>query len=86
MKPLFFAVLNYFTDGHEGTRIDVQNALRDRYGKFRAFKDDQMDEALNTACSNGLLEEIAYDVDKNGKLLTTYRCADRDTIIKYIGE
>ena len=54
MRPLFFSVLKYFTDGKEACRADVQDALRAQYGNFKAFKDHAMDEALMTACSNGL--------------------------------
>ena len=57
MRPLFFSVLKYFTDGKEACRADVQDALRAQYGNFKAFKDHAMDEALMTACSNGLIDE-----------------------------
>ena len=57
MRPLFFSVLKFFTDGKEACRADVQDALRAEYGSFKAFKDHAMDEALMTACSNGLIDE-----------------------------
>ena len=39
MRPLFFSVLKYFTDGKEACRADVQDALRAQYGNFKAFKE-----------------------------------------------
>ena len=57
----------------------VQDELRDVYGNFRAFKDHQMDEALHTAMSNGLLEEYRYELDDEGKLVMYYK-ADQDMI------
>ena len=38
MRPLFFSVLKFFTDGKEACRSDVQDALRAQYGNFKAFK------------------------------------------------
>ena len=43
MRPLFFSVLKFFTDGKEACRSDVQDALRAHYGNFKAFKDHAMD-------------------------------------------
>ncbi len=79
MKPLNFAILKYFTSGKEACRADVQEALKADYSGFRAFKDNQMDEALMTAASNGLLEESRLDMDKNGKVVIYYR-ANEDGI------
>lgn len=86
MKPLFFAMLKYFTTGVEACRADVQAALKAEYGNFKAFKDAAMDEALMTACSNGLIEETKYELDANGKLIIFYK-ANEDgiaTINSYI--
>lgn len=79
MKPLNFAILKYFASGVEACRKDVQDVLRDEYGSFRAFKDHQMDEALMTACSNGLIEESRLDLDENGELVIYYK-ANQDGI------
>lgn len=78
MKPLNFALLKHFTDGKEYCRKDVQDALRADYGNFKAFKDKQMDEALMTAKSNGLIEESRLDM-VDGKLVIYYR-ANQDGI------
>lgn len=86
MRPLFFSVLKYFTSGEEACRADVQNALRAEYGNFKAFKDKQMDEALMTACSNGLIDENRYELDANGQLVIYYKASQEgiDTINSYI--
>lgn len=86
MKPLFFAMLKYFTSGVEASRADVQAALKSEYGSFKAFKDKAMDEALMTACSNGLIEESRYELDSNGKLVIYYKASQDgiDTINNYI--
>ena len=79
MKPLNFAILKFFTDGKEHCRKDVQEALKADYSNFKAFKDKQMDEALMTACSNGLIEENRLDLDADGKLVIFYK-ANQDGI------
>lgn len=78
MKPLNFAILKFFTDSKEHCRKDVQEALRADYSNFKAFKDKQMDEALMTACSNGLIEESRLDM-VDGKLIIYYK-ANQDGI------
>ena len=86
MRPLFFSVLKYFTSGKEACRKDVQDALRDQYGSFKAFKDKAMDEALMTACSNGLIDESRYELDEKGNLVIYYKANQEtiDTINSYI--
>jgi superoxide dismutase len=86
MRPLFFSVLKYFTTGKEACRADVQDALRAEYGSFKAFKDKAMDEALMTACSNGLIEESKYELDDKGNLVIFYKANQEgiDTINSYI--
>ncbi len=79
MRPLFQEVLHLYTDGKERSRQMVQDELRDVYGNFKAFKDHQMDEALHTAMSNGLLAESRYELDENGKLVMYYQ-SDQDMI------
>lgn len=78
MKPLNFAILKFFTDGKEHCRKDVQEALKADYSGFKAFKDKQMDEALMTACSNGLIEESRLDM-VDGSLVIYYK-ANREGI------
>jgi len=78
MKPLNFAILKFFTDGKEHCRKDVQEALKADYSGFKAFKDKQMDEALMTACSNGLIEESRLDM-VDGSLVIYYK-ANQDGI------
>ena len=78
MKPLNFAILKFFTDGKEHCRKDVQEALKADYSGFNAFKDKQMDEALMTACSNGLIEESRLDM-VDGSLVIYYK-ANQDGI------
>lgn len=80
MRPLFFSVLKYFTDGKEACRSDVQDALRAQYGNFKAFKDHAMDEALMTACSNGLIDESRYELARMASLLSIIRPARKASI------
>ena len=69
MRPLFQEVLHLYTDGKERSRQMVQDELRDVYGNFKAFKDHQMDEALHTAMSNGLIAESHWERDDSGNLV-----------------
>ena len=86
MRPLFQEVLHRFADGKERSRQMIQGELRDTYGNFKAFKDHQMDEALHTAMSNGLMAESRWELDENGKLVMYYQSdADMcDLINNYI--
>ena len=90
MKPLFFAMLKYFSKnvGAEASRADVQKALAGTYSGFKAFKDKAMDEALMTACSNGIIHESHYELDAAGKLVIFYSCtADEAAVIdSYIAD
>jgi hypothetical protein len=79
MLPLNMAILKLFTDGKEYSRADVQDALRKDYGNFKAFKDKGMEEALQTACSNGLVGESRLEMDANGNLIVYYQ-SDQDMI------
>lgn len=64
----------------------MQDALRAQYGTFRAFSDKQMDEALQTACSNGLIAENRLEMDSSGNLIIYYKSDQEmiDTIRKYV--
>ena len=86
MRPLFQEVLHLYTDGKERSRKMVQDELRDVYGNFKAFKDSQMDEALHTAMSNGLMAEHRWELDENGKLVMYYKSDQEmcDLINSYI--
>lgn len=86
MRPLFFSMLKYFTTGVEACRADVQEALKDDYSGFKAFKDKAMDEALMTACANGMIDESRYELDDKGQLVIYYKASQEsiDTINSYI--
>ena len=79
MRPLFQEVLHLYSDGKERSRQMVQDELRADYGNFRFFKDKKMDEALQTAMSNGLIGETRYELDGNGNLVMYYQ-SDQDMI------
>lgn len=88
MRPLFFAMLKSFAENvdREASRADVQNELRAEFGNFKAFKDKAMDEALMTACSNGIIHEARYELDAAGNLVIFYACSqeEADVINSYI--
>lgn len=90
MKPLFFAMLKYFSGrvDQDASRADVQAALADVYGGFKAFKDKALDEALMTANSNGIIHESRYELDENGNLVIYYSCTqeEADVINSYIAD
>ncbi|MBQ0078900.1 MAG: hypothetical protein KBS66_03280 [Eubacterium sp.] len=90
MKPLFFALLKSFANnvGREACRADVQAELKDVYGGYKAFKDKAFDEALMTACSNGIIHEARYELDEAGNLVIFYACTqeEADVINSYIAD
>ncbi|MCR4601420.1 MAG: hypothetical protein K5767_06835 [Clostridia bacterium] len=79
MLPLNMAILDVFTDGSVNSRADVQEKLRANYGNFKAFKDASMDDALQTAMSNGLIAEDHYEVESDGYVKIWYK-SDKDMI------
>ncbi len=79
MKPFFQAVLDYYAQGHEASRQQLQDALRADYGNFKAFKDHALDGALQTAYANGMIDESRYELDDNGELIVYYK-SDQDMI------
>jgi len=73
MKPLNYAILKYFTSVEEACADDVMAALKDQYGHFRAFRKHAVINALMTAETNGLLEEVRFDLDADNCLRVYYR-------------
>lgn len=88
MRTLFAAMLKNFSENVDKdlSRADVQAALKNEYGEFKAFKDKAMDEALMTACSNAIIHESKYELDKDGKLVIYYACTkdEADVIDSYL--
>ena len=70
LLPLNMAMLKFFTSGKEATRED--------YGNLKAFSVKSMDEALQTAFSNGLIAESRMEL-VDGRLKVYYQ-ADGDMI------
>lgn len=86
MMPLNYAILKYVTTVDEASVGDVMDALRARYGDFKAFTRKGILNALMTAEANGLLEESRYDMDENSELRVYFRAHAEGaaTINKYI--
>lgn len=86
MKPLNYAILKHFTKVDEACAQDVMLALKDEYGHFKAFKKDDIVNALMTAEANGLLEESRFELDSQNELRVYFRAHDEGaaTINKYI--
>lgn len=86
MKPLNYAILKYFTTVEEACADDVIEALKDVYGKFKAFNKKAVTTALLTAEANALIEETRFDMNNNGELRVYYHAPEEGaaTINKYI--
>lgn len=86
MIPLNYAILKMFTTIDEGCADSVMDALKGKYGHFKAFKKDAIINALMTAEANGLLEESRFDMDSNEELRVYYRAHEEGaaTINQYI--
>ena len=85
-RPLFYAILKYYTTVDEACADDVMKALQDDYGSYRTFKKKSIIEALMTAESNAVLEETRFDLDDNGELRVYYHANEdgKKTINSYI--
>lgn len=86
MKPLSFAILKHVTTVNEACADDIINALQGEYGSFKALNRDGVLEALMTAEQNGLVQEVRFDMDKDGELRIYYHAHEEGaaTINKYI--
>lgn len=86
MKPLNYAILKHFTRVERSSVEEVMEDLKGEYSEFKAFKKDEIINALMTAEANGLIEEIDINLDDNGELLTYYAANDesKETINKFI--
>ena len=86
MRPLNYAILQYFTTVEEACAAQVYEAIKDEYGKYRMCKVDKINEAIMTAEKNGLLEEARYELDANGNVVIYYHAVGEglDAINSYI--
>lgn len=86
MKPLNYAILKYFTTVDEACADDVMNVLRGQYGHFKAFRKQDVINALMTAEANGLLEETRFDLDNQQGVRVYFRAPAEGaaTINRYI--
>jgi len=88
MLPLNYAILKIFENAPEALCVyDVMDALKEQYGNFRAFKESYVTEALMSGQFNGLLDEIAFEIDGNDNLRVYYRANEegKKVIKRYIG-
>ena len=84
MRTLFGAMLKNFSENIDKDlcRADVQEALKGTYSGFKAFRDKDMDEALMTACSNGIIHESKYELNSKGELVIYYACTVIDSYLQ----
>ena len=88
LMPLYYAIVKHFMDGEEHSADDVISALEPLYGGYKLLTKKDVEEALDTAKENGLLDEERCDLDTDGALRIFYRVNDfgRDMIDRYIGK
>ena len=88
LMPLYYAILKQFMDDREHSVQDVIDALKPDYGGYKLLTKKDVEEALDTAKENGLLDETRCDLDESGALRIYYQVNDfgRDMIDRYIGK
>ena len=88
MKPLNYAILKHFTKVPEACADDVIEALKWKYGHFKALNRKAVINALMTAEANGLIKEVRFDLDKDKQLRVYYHAHKEGAAIinKYIKE
>ncbi|MBR3181918.1 MAG: hypothetical protein IKF56_04685 [Eggerthellaceae bacterium] len=88
LMPLYYAIMKHFMDGNEHSAQDVIDALEPNYGGYKLLTNKDVEEALDTAKENGLIDESSCDLDNSGNLLIRYQINDfgRDMIDRYIGK
>ena len=88
LMPLYYAIIKHFMDGEEHSAQDVIDALEPDYGGYKLLTRKDVEEALDTAKENGLLDESGCDLDEGEQLRIFYKVNDfgRDMIDRYIGQ
>jgi DNA-binding PadR family transcriptional regulator len=88
MKPLNYAILNFFTAVEKASTIQVMDALRPEYGDFKAFTKGAILDALLTAEANGLLEGVGGEMSEDNELILYFRAHEEGakTIKRYIAD
>ena len=88
LMPLYYAIVKHFMNGEPDSAQGVIEALEPQYGGYKLLTLKDVEEALDTAKENGLLDETSYDLDEDGKLRLWYQVTDfgRDMIDRYIGK
>lgn len=74
--PLYYAIVLHFMDGTPDTARGAMESLAAAYGASRPLNLRSMEEALATACENGLLDKAGYRMDEQGELEISYRIND----------
>lgn len=84
--PINFSILKFFTTVDKATVDDLLVVLRKEYGNNRSITKPSVMESVMTAESNGLVQEVGYELDNNGELQVYYAtdAAQRAEINKYI--
>lgn len=88
LMPLYYAIIKHFMDGNPHSAGDVVDALKPLYGDYKLLTRKDVEEALDTAKENGLLDEVNCDLDDESTLRIYYQVTDfgRDMINRYIGK
>jgi len=88
LMPLYYAIVKHFMDGKEHSAQDVIDALTPHYAGYKLLTRKDVEEALDTAKENGLLDEVKCDLDEGGSLRIFFQVNDfgRDMIDRYIGK
>ena len=90
LMPLYYAILKHFMDGQEDCAEGVIRSLEPQYGGYKLLTRKDVEEALDTAKENGLLDETRCELEEGTKdcLRIFYQVNDfgRDMIDRYIGK
>jgi len=77
MLPFNYAILKLFENSEKDMCVyDIMDALKAEYGKLRVFKESYVTEALMCGHVNGILDETAFELDKNDNLRVYYQAND----------
>ena len=76
LMPLYYAIIKHFEDGKEDSAQGVVSALEPTYHGYKLLNVKDVEEALATAKENGLLDEVEYGLDAEGKLIISYAITD----------
>ena len=86
LLPIRSRALHYISTVEKASIDNVMEGLKAEYGTERQFTKTNFADHLMNLHANGLIDEVSYDLDKDGQLRIFYKISDDgiNTINRYL--